>query len=159
MSWLLKEIAYTKNGQKEEVEVKNIKSQIRKWNEDYAVRGSMYSSNTSSDFQFGRSLQTWKLLCNEMEEEEWKMLSLERWIFERDILSSIKRLCSWKNYETLWILTWQNDGKRMRRQKILTLKKIKLCKRNTSSIWKLCTINWNVELKRNAKINRWKKME
>ena len=85
MSWLLKEIAYTKNGQKEEVEVKNVKSQIRKWNEDYAVRGSMYSSNTSSDFQFGRSLQTWKLLCNKMEEEEWKMLSLERWIFERDI--------------------------------------------------------------------------
>ena len=45
----------------------------------------MYSSNTSSDFQFGRSLQTSKLLCNKMEEEEWKMLSLDRWIFERDI--------------------------------------------------------------------------
>ena len=40
-----------KNGQKEEVEVKNVKSQIRKWIEDCAVRGSMYSSNTSSDFQ------------------------------------------------------------------------------------------------------------
>ena len=77
---------------KEEVEVKNVKSQIRKWNEDYAVRGSMYSSNTSSDFQFGRSLQTWKLLCNEMEEEEWKMLSLERWIFERHT-SSIWKKC------------------------------------------------------------------
>ena len=74
-----------KNGQKEEVEVKNVKSQIRKWIEDCAARGSMYSSNTSSDFQFRRSVQTWKLLCNKMEEEEWKMLSLERWIFERDI--------------------------------------------------------------------------
>ena len=77
---------------KEEVEVKKVKSQIRKWNEDYAVRGSMYSSNTSSDFQFGRSLQTWKLLCNKMEEEEWKMLSSERWIFERDIQALFGRI-------------------------------------------------------------------
>ena len=51
----------------------------------------MYSSNTSSDFQFGRSLQTSKLLCNKMEEEELKMLSLERWIFERDILALFEK--------------------------------------------------------------------
>ena len=69
----MKEIAYTKNGQKEEVEVKNVKSQIRKWIEDCAVRGSMYSSNTYSDFQFRRSVQTWKLLCNKMKGISWKL--------------------------------------------------------------------------------------